>query len=157
MMNNQYENIPMINYKDSNQNNINRIKEYEKKVNTNTIKTIAVVISLIGTIMGIVFGVIYKVEPLYGKDYFNVALMLFTWIVADIIAVIVYTMAMILQQLAEMNGIMKIWNQTGVLSQSVVSTDRSVQNISAEWKCSNCGRINSNEIHICRCGQQHTN
>ena len=110
-MNNQYENIPMINYKDSNQNNINRIKEYEKKVNTNTIKTIAVVISLIGTIMGIVFGVIYKVEPLYGKDYFNVALMLFTWIVADIIAVIVYTMAMILQQLAEMNGIMKIWNQ----------------------------------------------
>lgn len=102
----------------------------------------------------IVFGVIYKVEPLYGKDYFNVALMLFTWIVADIIAVIVYTMAMILQQLAEMNGIMKIWNQTGVLSQAVSSSERSSQSETKEWKCHNCGRINPNNVHTCSCGLQ---
>lgn len=157
-MNNQFDSIPKISNESNNiealkRLNMDTIKEYEKKVNVNVFKVIAVFISLIGAIAGIVWG---KEEPIYDhyEKFFNVGLMLLTWFATDIIAVFLYVLALILEHLAKMNNILSIWNQTGIHINTVHVTKDKPFDFETEWKCRNCGKINSNHTGTCGCGQQ---
>lgn len=132
---------------------VNTFKEYEKKVNVNAIKIIAVCISLIGIIVGVIWGNTEKVYDHY-DEYFNVGLMFLTWLISDIVAVFLYTAALILEQLLKTNATLKVWNQTGLISNDALSTASEYFDDSMAWKCQRCGKINSNYVGTCGCGQR---
>lgn len=139
-------------------------------------KTVAVIITLLGIVLGIVLGFACQINISNwyssAKYTFNTGLMFETWIVADLIALFFAWMSVVLAKIerieekicgkivpnyqSEFKGnIMGTVNSTvdKIKSFSTASTENSVLT-GNEWKCPNCGAINQNYTGTCGCGQQ---
>lgn len=139
-------------------------------------KTVAVIITLLGIVLGIVLGFACQINISNwyssAKYTFNTGLMFETWIVADLIALFFTWMGAVLEKLEKIevklcgkiepnsqsefkDNIMGTVNSTvdKIKSFSTASTENSVPTEN-EWKCPNCGAINQNYTGTCGCGQQ---
>lgn len=139
-------------------------------------KTVAVFITLLGIVLGIVLGFACQINISNwyssAKYTFNTGLMFETWIVADLIALFFTWMGAVLEKLEKIevklcgkiesnsqsefkDNIMGTVNSTvdKIKSFSTASTENSVPT-GNEWKCPNCGAINQNYTGTCGCGQQ---
>lgn len=142
-----------------------------------TIKTVAVLLSLVGVIFGIVLGFACQI-PTYSvwydshKEYaFNVGLMFETWMFFDLLALFFGWLASVLEKLENIERSICGKNDShtnvntsanGYFQSAVSNIHTAVDNIQSklkkepsenEWKCPKCGRINQNYVGTCGCGE----
>lgn len=130
-----------------------------------TIKTVAVLLPLIGIIFGIVLGFACKVNietKWYNsaKYAFNVGLMFETWMVFDLLALFFGWLASVLEKLENIERSICGGNHNGM---NINAIHTAIDNIQSkvkkepsenEWKCSKCGNINQNYVGTCGCGEE---
>lgn len=143
---------------------------------SNNFKAIAVLISFVGIIFGIVLGFACEVHVSgfwsSSKYAFNVGLMFETWMLFDLIALFFGWLASVLEKLENIERSIcgKNDNNTNVntppndyLKSAVSNIHTAVDSIQSkikkdepsenEWRCPKCGKINQNYVGTCGCGE----
>lgn len=132
-----------------------------------TIKTVAVLLPLIGIIFGIVLGFACEINTSNwyssAKYVFNVGLMFETWMVFDLLALFFGWLASILEKLENIersicgenttintNKPLNDYIQTAV---NGIHSKLEKEPTENEWKCPKCGSVNQSYVGTCGCGQ----
>lgn len=133
-----------------------------------TIKTVSVLLPLIGIIFGIVLGFACQinVETKWynsAKYAFNVGLMFETWMVFDLLALFFGWLASVLEKLENIErsicGENSTINTTKPLNDYIQTAVNGIHSklekepTENEWKCPKCGSINQDYVGTCGCGQ----
>ena len=140
------------------------------KKESNYYKFVAIVIVLVGLVLGIILGNVCKVDidkDIWDSKFvFNIGLMFETWLISDIIAVFFTWMGSVLNKLENIESSIcnKLDGSPKVLDNSVLdSTERDVKNTAntfvetkvadGYWDCPKCGLSMSKTNRFCQsCG-----
>lgn len=132
-----------------------------------TIKTVAVLLPLIGIIFGIVLGFACEVHVSgswsSAKYAFNVGLMFETWMFFDLLALFFGWLGSVLEKLENIEhsicGENSTINTKKPLNDYIQTAVNGIHSkiekepTENEWKCPKCGSINQNYVGTCGCGQ----
>lgn len=114
-----------------------------------TIKTVAVLLPLIGIIFGIILGFACEINTSNwyssAKYIFNFGLMFETWMFFDLLALFFGWLASVLEKLENI--------ERSVCEVNNIHEKLEMKPTENEWQCPKCGRINQNYVGTCGCGE----
>lgn len=147
--------------------NYKKIHKGDFYMKSSTLRTITIVVAVLGLIGGVVLGFKFKtvdVNRFYTTEHFNTILMLSSWIGTALYVIPCLAIASVLDNQDMIMS--ELWKQSQTVknvSNEMKSANSSgsshvapppVRNTSDTWTCSNCGERNPRNARICKsCGQ----
>lgn len=126
----------------------------EKNKHSEAIKTMGIIVLIVGIILAIILGCIYKVATaksasLYNYDYDCS----FNWGLAITVAVSDIFCSLFFFATAHIAAAIEEISISPNSDASISTTPKTVPNVSAQIKCPNCGATNSSHDYTCKeCG-----